>query len=104
MSLRQDISNKIERLLRKTALRGSDRPIPWDRPVGGGGLGLDSLALVEFVIAVEKEFGVEVPDSMWKNLPEITPGWFVDVVESAAGSRVRGQSFLDRLKSLILRR
>jgi acyl carrier protein len=88
----------VEKLLRRTALRGSDRPISFDQPVGGGGLGLDSLALVEFVVAFEKEFAVEVPETIWAHLEEITPGYFLEILEGRApAAGEEGKGFLDKL-------
>jgi acyl carrier protein len=34
-----------------------------DKSLFGGGLGLDSIDALELVIALEKEFGVRIPDS-----------------------------------------
>jgi acyl carrier protein len=33
-----------------------------DQPLFGGGLGLDSIDALELVVAIEREFGVAVPD------------------------------------------
>jgi len=86
----------VQKLLRKTALKGSDRPIDFDLPVGGSGLGLDSLALVEFVVAFEKEFRIEVPETIWTRLAEITPRYFVDLLEARGPSELESRGFLGK--------
>lgn len=55
---------EITRILREDFLFGSDRPIPLDAPFGELGLGLDSLAVLNFVIAVENAFVVQLPDEI----------------------------------------
>jgi acyl carrier protein len=42
------------------------------RPLGEDGLGLDTLALVEFLAAVEKEFGTKVPVDVWSRIDQLT--------------------------------
>jgi acyl carrier protein len=71
-------SNVLD-LLRRVIKRSS-RAIPLDGSLAGSGLGLDSLAIVEFVVAFEKEFKVDVPESIWTDLRAITPGYFVDLL------------------------
>ena len=78
------IEQKVERILRATALSGSDREISLADPFGELGLGLDSLALVQFVTALEKEFQVPMPDDLWTARGQLTLNHFVDIL---AGSR-----------------
>jgi GNAT superfamily N-acetyltransferase/acyl carrier protein len=62
---REAAQGEILRIVREELLFGSDRPIPVDAPLGDLGVGLDSLALVKLLTAVEASFGVEVPDDVW---------------------------------------
>ncbi len=57
--------DEIVRIVREELLFGSERPIPPDAPLGDLGVGLDSLALVKLLTAVEGRFGVDVPDDVW---------------------------------------
>ncbi len=52
------------------------------------GVGLDSLALVQFVAALEKQFHVEVPDDIWTARRQLTLGDFVEIIAGAEASRV----------------
>ena len=61
---REDVEREIVSIVRDGLLFGSQRPIPPDAPLGER-LGLDSLALVGLVTAVEQRFGVELPDDIW---------------------------------------
>ena len=56
---------EIARIVRSELLLGSDRELPLDRPLGELGLGLDSLALVTLLTAIESSFGVELSDEIW---------------------------------------
>src|SRR5512133_167112 len=53
---------EIARIVRDELLLGSEREIPLDQPLGELGVGLDSLALVNLLTAVEGAFGVELSD------------------------------------------
>lgn len=75
----------VRELLRKTALRDSPRRVVFTEPVGRGGLGIDSLALVDFVLAYEKETGVVVDDAVWNRMASITPAYFVELLLDGDG-------------------
>jgi acyl carrier protein/GNAT superfamily N-acetyltransferase len=62
---REAAQEEILRLLREEVLLGSERPIPLDAPLGELGLGLDSLALVQLLSAVEAAFAIDLPDDIW---------------------------------------
>jgi len=79
---REQITAEIIRLLRRRALAGSGREIPLDAPLGETGLGLDSLAMVEFITALEKTFEVEFPENIWVERDKFTPGNFVEMIMS----------------------
>jgi GNAT superfamily N-acetyltransferase/acyl carrier protein len=69
---RAQIEQDILELLRDCALGGSREEISTDDPLGHGGLGCDSLALVRFVTALEGRFSVELPDSIWQHRDQIS--------------------------------
>ncbi|MEW6511264.1 MAG: acyl carrier protein [Bacteroidota bacterium] len=71
-------------LLRTQLMQGSGREIPLDAPLSG--LGLDSLALLNFLTAVEKRFGVELPDSIWAQKDDLTIRKFADLVRVGGGT------------------
>jgi acyl carrier protein/GNAT superfamily N-acetyltransferase len=56
---------EIANIVRAELLLGSEREIPLDEPLGELGLGLDSLALVNLLTAIEASFGVELSDEIW---------------------------------------
>jgi acyl carrier protein len=56
---------EIARVIRDELLLGSERQIPFDQPLGELGVGLDSLALVNLLTAVEAAFGMELSDEIW---------------------------------------
>lgn len=58
-----DISLRVKRLIVKALdLQVKPEEIPDDEAIFGGGLGLDSIATLEIVFAMEDEFGLEVED------------------------------------------
>lgn len=77
---------EILRLVREELLFGSERPIPVDEPLGELGVGLDSLALVKLLTAVEGSFGVEVPDDVWTARGPLTVADLAEIVAAAPAS------------------
>jgi acyl carrier protein len=56
-----ELRRKIKELLvSKLRLRMAPNEIADDQPLFGGGLGLDSIDVLEVVAAIEKEFGVAI--------------------------------------------
>ena len=51
------------------AERGIERPVALDVSLAEDGLGLDSLARLELLHAVEEQLGVRVPDVYWGTKP-----------------------------------
>jgi acyl carrier protein len=77
---RASIEQEIRRIVRDELLFGSDRPIARDQALGEVGIGLDSLALVSLLSAVENSFGVELSDDIWTARGPLTLEDLVDVV------------------------
>ena len=77
---RNDVEREVVQILRQASLSGSDREIDIHNPLGELGLGLDSLALAEFVTAVEKRFQIELADNIWTERGQLTLQYFVDLI------------------------
>lgn len=63
-----------------------DREVDPAAPLGEQGLGLDSLALVKFMTAVENHFAVELPEETWIDRQALTLTRLEEIIEEAAGS------------------
>ena len=77
-----EVQGEIVSILRRCTLGGRAGKIPIDEPLGHAELGFDSLALVEFVSAIETRFGVELPDSIWRNRDQISVRRLVELVSA----------------------
>lgn len=77
---RDAVEQEITRIVRDELLLGSERPIPPDKALGEAGVGLDSLALVNLLTAVEADFGVDLPDDIWTARGPLSLNDLVDVV------------------------
>ena len=80
---REAAQDEILRIVREELLFGSERPIPLDAPLGDLGVGLDSLALVKLLTAVEGPFGVDVPDDVWTARGPLSVDVLADIVAEA---------------------
>lgn len=60
---RELISQVKSMIVRALKLKIQPDSIDSDKPLFGGGLGLDSIDALELVIALEKEFGARISDS-----------------------------------------
>ena len=59
-----ELANRVKGMIvRAVKLKIPPEKIENNIPLFGGGLGLDSIDALELVIALEKEFGVRIPDS-----------------------------------------
>lgn len=79
---RADVEQEVVSILRQCALHGSERAVALDKPLGQVGLGLDSLALLEFVTAVERRFDVAFSDDIWTRRGQLA---LTDVVDEIVG-------------------
>jgi acyl carrier protein/GNAT superfamily N-acetyltransferase len=99
---------EIARIVRSELLLGSERELRLDQPLGELGLGLDSLALVTLLTAVEASFGIELSDDIWtareplsiEDLAEIVRNSPPGAAEVPAGDRDSAllQSRMERLE------
>jgi acyl carrier protein len=83
---------EIARIIRDELLLGSEREIPLDQPLGELGVGLDSLALVNLLTAVEGAFGVELSDEIWTARGPLSVNDLADIVRSTPRTTARAPS------------
>ncbi len=71
-------TDAVMRTIRERApLAWRDRELPVDLTLGGGGLGLDSIAIVELLIACQSAVGIPFPPALFDSGP-LTVGRLVD--------------------------
>src|SRR5450432_21987 len=61
----EEVVAAVTRIVREATGMGAGRELPCEEPLGA--LGLDSLALVNAVAAVEAAYGRELPDTLWED-------------------------------------
>lgn len=76
------VEREIARIIRDELLLGSEREIPLDQPLGELGVGLDSLALVNLLTAVEAAFQVELSDDIWTERGPLSVNDLAEIVRS----------------------
>lgn len=81
----REFSDQIVEILRRDILRGSTRTIDHATSLGEGGVGLDSLSLVELVAALEKHFDTTIPDDIWIDRGQLTVDGLADVIRQQLG-------------------
>jgi acyl carrier protein/GNAT superfamily N-acetyltransferase len=74
------LEKEVVSVLRRVALGGSDREIRSSDPLGEFGLGLDSLALIGFITALENRFGIDIPETIWVDRGQLTLQDLVDLI------------------------
>ncbi|HJX29416.1 MAG TPA: phosphopantetheine-binding protein [Thermoanaerobaculia bacterium] len=86
METRPSIAEAVSRLVGSRApLAQGLAELPDDLRLGPGGLGLDSIALVELLLDCEQRFGIPRPVGLLEGEP-LTIGRLVDHVRAATGS------------------
>jgi GNAT superfamily N-acetyltransferase/acyl carrier protein len=86
---RTDIEHELVELLRRSSLSSSDREIGVGDALGQQGFGLDSLALVEFVTAVENRFEIELPEEVWTERDKLSIRYCADLILSSGRQVLR---------------
>jgi acyl carrier protein/GNAT superfamily N-acetyltransferase len=76
------VEQEIAGIIRDELLLGSEREIPVDEPLGELGVGLDSLALVNLLTAVEAAFQVELSDDIWTERGPLSVNDLAEIVRS----------------------
>jgi len=82
---RDQIEERLVKVLRASALSGSTREIEMDAPLGEEGVGLDSLALVQFLVALETEYKVRLPVDFWARADQMSLSQCGDFVAGPGG-------------------
>lgn len=77
----EELIAEVTRIVREASGVGAARELPSDEPLGA--LGLDSLAIVNAVAAVESRFGLELPDALWDDRRGICIASLAAAVEHA---------------------
>ena len=72
MTSEAEIKVRLRVVLDRMALGGRESDLPSDAPLGEEGFGLDSLARVRFLTAVEQELGEEVPFEVWSDVAQLS--------------------------------
>ena len=82
--IQSDVENQVLAVLRDISFIAGDREINLTDPLGDIGVS-DSLALVEFVTAVEVRFQTELPETIWTDREGLTLQRVIDAIaESGA--------------------
>ena len=76
------MSDQLHSILRAHIGEVELRP---DLPLGGSGLGLDSIALVEVLVDCEKKFGVTITEEILDQ-PSFTVGFLVERIQALLGA------------------
>jgi len=81
------IEQRVVALLRESVMNHSTRDLDLDHPLGEAGLGLDSLALVQFLTAVEAEYHVRLSLDFWSRADQASLRLCAEAVMSADARR-----------------
>lgn len=76
-SERIDVPAEVRRLVEQQAPAWGSHDLDDDLAIGSGGLGLDSVGIVELLIACEKRFGIGFPAELLEGTP-LTVGRLVE--------------------------
>jgi thioesterase domain-containing protein/acyl carrier protein len=87
-----EVISRLVGILREEVFGDPDRHIAVDEPLGEQGVGLDSLALVQFLTAVEQEFSVQLPVDVWSVVDEIS---LLECTAAITGARSRAGTELE---------
>ncbi len=79
----QDTLNILRNMfITKLKLKMSPEDIKEDTQIFGSGLGLDSVDVLELIVGIKKEFGVEIVDRKIAEKVFVTVGSVVQYIES----------------------
>ena len=66
-------------------MNGSTRDVDFDAPLGEHGVGVDSLGLVQFMLALETAYQLRVPVEFWARADQVSLRKCVEIVLTATG-------------------
>jgi acyl carrier protein len=73
----------VVKVIVKAAGVSPDEPMTEETPMVGGGLSLDSVAVVELLVGIEKEFDIELPAEEMRRIEALsTVGTLAEFIES----------------------
>ena len=77
---------RVVAVIRSATGVGNDEVLDSSTPLVGAGISLDSVAVVELLVALEKEFDIEIPGRLLLEAKAFrTIGTLVQFIESQAG-------------------
>jgi acyl carrier protein/GNAT superfamily N-acetyltransferase len=83
-----EVTREVIAVLRRVAPGGSSREITESDSLGEFGLGLDSLALLHFITALEKRFDTEIPESIWVDRGQLHLVDLINLIAEAVKDKV----------------
>ena len=87
----QELYDSVKKMIVKAVrLKISPESIENNQPLFGGGVGLDSLDALELVVALEKEFGVRIPDSSVGKKVLVSVETMVNFIEEKMNEKFSG--------------
>jgi acyl carrier protein len=80
MSTKEEIATFVKSVLEGFLDEDMEGAIGWDTPLGDGGLGVESIGLLEVVVHLEREYDVSLSDEMIDRMVSATFGGLIDEV------------------------
>ncbi|MBE1501815.1 acyl carrier protein [Amycolatopsis lexingtonensis] len=82
MSTREEIAAFVKSVLEGFLDEDIEGAVGWDTPIGEGGLGVESIGLLEIVVHLEREYDVSLSDELIERMVTATFGGLVDEVRA----------------------
>jgi GNAT superfamily N-acetyltransferase/acyl carrier protein len=89
----EDVVADVTHVVREASGAGAMRDLPAEEPLSA--LGLDSLAIVNAVAAVEARFARELPDALWEDRRGISIASLAAAVAGAGEEQALGRAVID---------
>lgn len=80
MSTKEEIATFVKSVLEGFLDEDMEGAVGWDTPLGDGGLGVESIGLLEVVVNLEREYDVSLSDEMIDRMVSATFGGLIDEV------------------------
>ncbi|WP_370967228.1 acyl carrier protein [Amycolatopsis sp. cg9] len=82
MSTTEEIAAFVKSVLEGFLDEDIEGAVGWDTPIGEGGLGVESIGLLEIVVHLEREYDVSLSDELIERMVTATFGGLVDEVHA----------------------